>query len=286
MRGAFYVTFGGICLYKLIAIDLDGTLLDDKKDIPRDNLETINLLIEKGYEIVVATGRRYWSAKELTKKINGHITIIANNGNIVRNSLNDELLISKYMDTEDYKIIIEEGMRRNLHPVIHIDAYNEGIDLIIERGREYGEYVMREGRFKEVKSFLEIGNEKILTIVYGDSKKALYPFYEFISKNYSDNFNIHIMENLDLVESMIEIMNPDGNKWKTILEYASGMDISPEEIITIGDNNNDISMIKNSGLGIAMKNGSDMVKSVAKIITKKDNNESGVAFELKRVLSI
>lgn len=273
-------------MYKLIAIDLDGTLLDDKKDIPKDNLDTVNLLIKKGYEVVVATGRRYWSAKELTKKIHGHITIIANNGNIVRNSLNDELLISKYMDTKDYKLIIEEGIKRNLHPVIHIDGYNEGIDLIIEAGREYGEYVMRGGRFKEVKSFLEVENEKILTIVYGDFKKALYPFYEFISENYSKNFNIHIMENLDTVESMIEIMNPDGNKWKTILEYAAGMNIDPAEIIAIGDNNNDVSMIKNSGLGIAMKNGSDLVKSVAKIITKKDNNESGVAFELKRVLNI
>ena len=95
-----------------------------------------------------------------------------------------------------------------------------------------------------------------------------------------------MMENLQLVEAMVEIMNPLGSKWITLKEYANTLNIKPEEIIAIGDDNNDIEMIMNSGLGIAMKNGSERVKSVAKIITKNDNNNSGVAFELKRVLNI
>ena len=54
-------------MYKLIAIDLDGTLLDDHKEISKENIQLINKLIERDYEVVIATGRRYWSAKELTK---------------------------------------------------------------------------------------------------------------------------------------------------------------------------------------------------------------------------
>lgn len=282
----FLSTLGGAQLYKLIAVDLDGTLLDDIKRIPKENLETINELIKRGYEVVIATGRRYWSAKELTKGIDSHMTILANNGNIVRNSENDKVIISKYLNIEDFRVIIKEGKKRNLHPIIHIDGYEEGIDIIIEFDREYYDYIGKDNRFKKVNSYLEIEDDKILAVVYGDSKDALYPFYEDIKNKYPSSYNAHIMENIQLAETMLEVMNPLGSKWLSLVEYASGLNIKPEEIIAIGDDNNDAEMIKNSGLGIAMKNGSQLVKSVAKIITEKDNNESGVAFELKRVLNI
>lgn len=273
-------------MYKLIAIDLDGTLLDDNKKISRENLDTINELIGKGYEIVIATGRRYWSAKELTKEIDSHMTILANNGNIVRNSENDKVIISKYLNIEDFKVIIEEGKKRDLHPIVHIDGYDEGIDIIIEFDKEHYGYIGNDNRFKKVDSYLEIKDDKILAIVYGDSKDLLYPFYEDIKNKYPNLYNIHLMENIKLAESMLEIMNPLGSKWLSLMEYASELNIRPEEIIAIGDDNNDLEMIKNSGLGIGMKNGSSLIKSVAKIITEKDNNESGVAFVLKRVLDI
>lgn len=273
-------------MYKLIAIDLDGTLLDDNKNIPKENLETINKLIRKGYEVVIATGRRYWSAKELTKEIDGYITIIANNGNIVRNSLNDEVIVAKYLDYKDYRLIIEEGRKRGLHPVVHIDDFEKGVDILVEPNRDYGDYIKKANRYREVGSYLDIDNHNILVVVYADTKDKLYPFYEHIRTNYPKNYNIHMMENLQLVEAMVEIMNPLGSKWITLKEYANTLNIKPEEIIAIGDDNNDIEMIMNSGLGIAMKNGSERVKSVAKIITKNDNNNSGVAFELKRVLNI
>lgn len=285
MQGAFKL-IGVRFLYKLIAFDLDGTLLDDNKKIPKENLEIINKLIKDGFEIVIATGRRYWSAKELTKEIEGPITIIANNGNIVRSSKNDELIAAKYLDLESYKLIIEEGRKRDLHPIVHIDDYDKGIDLIVEANREYDDYIKKANRYMEVDSYLDIKNPNILVVVYADSKEKLYPFYEYIKSNYPNSYNIHIMENLKLVESMVEIMNPLGSKWITLKEYAESLNIKEEEIIAIGDDNNDIEMVKNAGFGIAMKNGSSGVKEVAKMITENDNNNSGVAYALKRVLNI
>lgn len=94
------------------------------------------------------------------------------------------------------------------------------------------------------------------------------------------------MENIHLAEALLEIMNPLGDKWLSLLEYAKDKGIDKSEIIAIGDDNNDIEMIKNSGCGIAMKNGSQYVKKVADIISEKDNNQSGVAHELKKLLKI
>ncbi len=273
-------------MYKLIALDLDGTLLDKDKRISHENLHTINTLIDQGYEVVIATGRRYWSAKELTKDIKGHLTIIANNGNMVRNSINDQEVFSKSLPMEDFRIILNEGRKRSLKPLIHVDQYDQGIDIIIEEGHEYDDYVRMNNRYKLVKDFYDLSQEKILAIVYGDTKDKLYPFYEQIINSYPDRYSIHLLENMDTVEAMLEVMHPQGDKWLSLNEYALSQGINHHEIIAIGDNNNDISMIENAGLGIAMKNASMSLKASASLTTDRDNNESGVAFILKRVLNM
>lgn len=276
-------------MFKLIALDLDGTLLNDDKIIPRENLNTINELIKRGYEIVIATGRRYWSAKNLTNQIEGHLTILANNGNVLRRTENDQLLFAKYLDLNYFKIAMEEGKKRNLHPIIHVDGYDEGIDIIIEFDREhksYNNYLSDDSRYKQIENYLDINDDRILALVYSGLKKDLDSFHEFLYENYPMNYNAHVMENIQLAEALLEIMHPRGSKWLSLEEYAKSKNIKAEEIIAMGDDNNDIDMIENVGLGIAMKNGSNSVKSVAKMISQKDNNESGVAFELKRVLNI
>lgn len=105
-------------------------------------------------------------------------------------------------------------------------------------------------------------------------------------KGIQKKYNSHVMENIQVTEALLEIMNPLGCKWLSLQEYAKQKGIKDSEIIAIGDDNNDIQMIKNAGCGIAMKNASEQVKKVADIITEKDNNESGLAFELRRVLKI
>lgn len=277
-------------MYKLIAIDLDGTLLDDHKEISKENIQLINKLIERDYEVVIATGRRYWSAKELTKTINKPLVILANNGSIVRETKKDRILFEKHLNIEDFRTVVVSGKERNLHPIIHVDNYENGYDLIVEMDIEnqaYGNYFNKdEKRYKKVQSYLEIEDEKVLAVVYLGSKADMKDFYLDINKNYPNKYNVHIVENIRAAEALLEIMNPLVCKWQSLQEYARERGIKESEIIAIGDDNNDFPMIKNASLGIAMKNASKNVKSVADIITEKDNNKSGVAFELKKILKL
>jgi hypothetical protein len=275
-------------VYKLIAIDLDGTLLDDKKEIPKENLKLIHELIDNGYEVVIATGRRYWSAKQLTKNIDRPLVILANNGNIVRKTKNDEIILKKYLNLGDFKVLIKEGRKRGLYPIIHVDNYEEGYDMIIEMDKGYkgyNNYLSKdEERYRRVGDYLELNESKVLAVIYSGNKCDMENFYFYINERYPNKYNSHIMENVQIAEAFLEIMNPMGSKWLSLQEYAKGRGILESEIIAIGDDNNDIQMIKNAGCGIAMKNASKQVKNAADIITEKDNNESGVAFELRKVL--
>lgn len=277
-------------MFKLIAIDLDGTLLNDKKEITKDNLSLINKLIQFGYEVVIATGRRYYSAKELTKSIDSHMTILANNGNIVRRSEDDRILFSSYMDNVGFKQIIQEGKSRNLQPIVHVDYFTEGYDMVVQEDFKHDEYMdlfpKNEKRLKVISQEDLNDIDRVLAIVYAGDQIPLVSFNNYIVDNYPNLYNSHVIGDIDIAEAMLEIMNPQGSKWKSLLKYAKSLGIVAEEIIVIGDNNNDLEMVLNAGLGIAMKNGSKEIKQVSDIITAKDNNQSGVAFELKRVLNI
>lgn len=277
-------------MYKLIALDLDGTLLTDDKKITRENLDTIHHLIEIGYEVVVATGRSYYSARILTENIKEHLIYICNNGNIVRDAIDDRIISTKYLKPEDSKIILQEGFSRDLEPIIHVDFFDEGYDVILDKNSYHVERYNKEPnkviRAKIIEDKLEENLNRVLAMVYPGDLHILRDFHYAINDLYPDKFNSHVMENIVMAEGLLEVMNPMGTKWNTLIEYAASLGIKADEIIAMGDDNNDIEMLMNAGLGIAMKNGNKLVKEVADMVTEKNNNESGVAFELKRVLSI
>lgn len=274
----------------MIALDLDGTLLNDQKKISKENLEFINDATMAGYEIVIATGRRYFSAKELTLDIPNEMTILANNGNIIRNSLSDKILYNTFMDKEGIKKVLTMGKSFDLHPIVHVDHYEKGIDMLVERYICDGDNCIflpvGEKRFKIISTEDLFEQDRVLALVYPGEKTRLAVFYKELNDRFPEAYNSHILENLQTVEAMLEIMNPSGSKWKSLVEYAASKGIKPDEIIAVGDDNNDLEMILNAGLGISMKNGSDFTIEVADLVTERDNNDSGVGFELRRVLGL
>lgn len=277
-------------MYKLIAVDLDGTLLNDDKIIPEENLTVMRELISRGYDVVIATGRRYWEAKKLIEVIGKPLVILANNGNIVRDVEGDRLLIKKYLNIEDFKELIKESQKRGLYPLVFVDDYENGIDVVVEAGKAnefHNIYISRaKDRYKAVEDFLKMEDANILSVAYAGNKKDMVSLYDYINERYPHIYKSHLMEQINVAEALLEIMNPLGDKWLSLLEYAKEKGIDQSEIIAIGDDNNDKEMVKNAGCGIAMKNGSELVKQVADIVTEKDNNESGVAFELRRLLKL
>ncbi len=292
MQGAFfinrYLIDGVALLYKLIAIDLDGTLLDDSKKVTDFNIEVLNKLIEKEYEVVIATGRRYFSAKSFLMGINSHLVILANNGNIVRNSEDDKIILSKFMDKNSYLDLLNEANKLGLKGIVHVDLFNDGIDIIIEldeKHQSHNKYIFsNDNRYLLLPKQEIEKQERVLAVVYPGDADIIYKFSNIINDKYPNRYNSHVLERIYSAEAMYEVMNPMGSKWKSLLEYASVIGIKKEEIICIGDDINDLEMILNAGLGIAMKNANELVKEAANLVTKKDNNESGVGVVLADLL--
>lgn len=276
--------------YKLLAIDLDGTLLTDDKRMLEENKKVLAALSKQGLEIIIATGRRYWSAKNFVKELGIDLIILANNGNIIRRISDDRVLVTKYLEKDDFHEIVKKGRSIGLYPILHVNHYEDGYDLLIEEdeeGNKYSNYVKKNIiRHKKMKNILDYEESKILVICYESSYETLRKFEEKIHKEYPRKFNTHILLNGSDIGPILEIMSLKGSKWLSLRDYAKDKGINESQIIAIGDDNNDVEMVEKAGLGIAMKNGTDKVKKVADIITKKTNNEAGVAQVLKEIFNI
>lgn len=277
-------------MIKLIAIDLDGTLLDDRKSIPQQNVLIIRRLVEAGYQVVIATGRRYYSAKKLTETLGGHFVILANNGNIVRNTDDDRLIISKFLDSDSYRDLLTEAESYGLRGIVHVDMYSQGIDMVLEKddkNKDHLKYITEgDSRYLLLPRKELLGLERVLAVVYPGASKALRDFRTIVDEKYPERYSSHVLEKINIAEAMYEAMNPGGSKWKTLYEYAQLNGIKREEILAIGDDNNDVEMILNAGIGIAMKNGSQLAKDAADIITERDNDHAGLADALIEALKI
>lgn len=277
--------------YKLVAIDLDGTLLNEEKKVSKENKAILKELMNRGVEVIIATGRRYYSAKKLVSELDmSNSTILANNGSIIRDLKTDSIIKTKYFDHEDYYSLIREGKDRELHAITHVDHYCEGYDILVELEKtdtRYKNYLNDiANRYRTIDDLLKYSNPKAVAIVYTGELEKLKEFQENLNLKYKGKYNAYLMHNLTNVGTMLEIINARGSKWVSILEHAMAKGIKREEIVTIGDDNNDIEMIKNAGLGIAMKNATHEVKKASDMVSEKTNDESGAGLALKKVFNL
>lgn len=280
-----YNDMGDNMKYKMVVLDLDGTLLDDEKNISEKNIKILNDLHNKSIEIVIATGRNYYMAKMLTEKIKSiEPVILANNGAIIRRSVNDELIESNYLDPEEFKKIYKKGLEYNLNPIVHVDEYFNGYDLIYEKEdyeNTYKGYIKKDYNRALNKKF-DFGINNILAVCYFDEHDKLLNFGVEMKENGKNKYNTIVNRNISK-RVLIEFLHPEGCKWCALKKYAITKNIKANEIVTIGDDNNDIEMLQNSGLGIAMINGTNESKKAAFRISKCDNNNSGVYYELSEI---
>lgn len=275
--------------YKMVVTDLDGTLLNDEKKISDKDIEMLNKLNNSGVEIVVATGRNYFMAKNLTEQIkNLNPVILANNGAVARRSNTDELMEFNYLNSDIFEKIYNCGLKYNLHPVLHVDEFENGYDMIYENKNLeeiYLGYIRKEDVRAKLIKFNPREIKNILSVCYLEEFDKLSDFNLEMNELNRGQFNSICNRNISR-RALLEFLHIDGCKWRALKKYAEGINIKPNEIISFGDDNNDLELIINTGMGISMINGTENCKKFAKKISERDNNNSGVAYELSKIYKI
>ena len=277
-------------MYKMVIIDLDGTLLNDQKEISNEDAYIINRSYrEKGTICVIATGRSYICAKYLADIVGEGLSqyVIASTGSEILDIKNNIYLNKQCISNKNTIKILECVQKYNFRCNVDISS------KVISNSRLVNQEILDKiGQKYEIKEnlleyFTTNSIDSISFTIIGDEENLLK-----LKKELTAIENIEITElckATDMKKSgkeivtYIDIMSKGATKKNAIKILANYLNIKKEEIIVIGDGGNDIPMFEVAGLKVAMSNSLEIVKEKADYITRS-NNESGVAKAIKKFI--
>ena len=275
-------------MYKFVAIDLDGTMLNSYGVVTENTKNVIQNVIDKGIDVIIASGRPIDSIKTIAKEIGSNKYFIAGNGALVYDIQNEEIIYEKYISKEKaleiIKICEENSISYNLYTETTIIAKALKYNVLY-----YHKENLKKEENKRTKITIvdhvydyvkKLDNPRFLKITICDSNK--FVFQSIIRKLRKVN-NIEVLDVSHMSRKVIkqgtedipieyyytEISLKDVDKWNAITFLAQKMNVKQEEIVAIGDNINDKNMIENAKLGIAMEGSSPNIIKIADVITRK-----------------
>ena len=259
--------------YKLIAADMDGTLLDDKKIITPRNLAAIKKAMADGAIFAFSTGRPPVAVKPYRQIIGENVPIIAYNGAMVVIG-EDDIFFNQMLTKEQATIILEHVRKYNTMACI----WSKNQLYVTELGARADKYkinVMTEPvLFTEPDKIIEQGITKFL---WYDTAERTALFRQELAEPFG-KLGITVCPS---TSEYLEFFSSNVSKALSLERLAKHYGIKREEIIAFGDNFNDLEMIEYAGLGVAMQNAPDGVKAAADFVTVS-NNEDGITYVLEK----
>lgn len=264
-------------MYKLIALDMDGTLLKDDKTISDKTKDCLVKARENGTKIVLASGRpleglsRYLEELDL---ISNDDYVLSYNGALVQSVGNKNIIASNALTGEDlaelYNISKEVG--------VNIHAFSKSEGLITPKNNKYTELEATINGIDIIeKDFDLVGaEEEIIKVMMIDEPEVLEAAIEKMPKELHDKYTV-----VRSAPYFLEFLNTDGNKGEGLKALAEHLGITEKEVIAMGDAGNDKHMIEYAGLGVAMGNAFPEIKELANYITMT-NEEDGVAHVIEK----
>lgn len=263
--------------YKAVAIDLDGTLLNSNHQVEKESLDALNRLRNAGIEIIVITGRTKYEAAYVVKSFLDieHDTIVFQAGSLIVEYRKDKMTTDLMLMTqEDKKKLISIARKHGFLPLVCVDnemcteKHNNLAYTIYESMMSHNivfvDDIMDYALTNPVGKISLVAEHDVLLRMEVDMKKQVFDS----SWEWSCDIGIDVCAR---------------NKKMALETILHTMNISREELVTIGDSNNDLEMIRFGGLGVAMANSTKEMLDVADYITL-DNDHNGVAYLIDNVI--
>ena len=257
---------------KLVAIDIDGTLVNNNREITPEVFEAIQKAKAAGVKIVIATGRPLLGVKNILESLNlldAGDYVITYNGALVQATATGEAFIDEPLTYDDY-LDIEMESRRLKTPLHSIT-----MSTIYTHNRNISKYSINEayitGLPLKYRTAEEMAKHEIIKMMYIDEPEKLDETITKLPQRLKERYTI-----VKSTPFYLEILNKNASKGLAVQHLAEKLGISHEETMAIGDEENDRSMLEAVGNPVVMANGNPELKKIAKYITKS-NEASGVA---------
>jgi Cof subfamily protein (haloacid dehalogenase superfamily) len=260
--------------YKLIAIDLDDTLLGADHQISEPTKEVIKQAQERGIKVVIATGRMHASAKPYAQQLGLTGPIITYNGALTKKVASGDVVEHKPVSLELTKEIAGYAQNNDLHLNLYLND-NLYFNQDSSEAKYYQDLAGIKGEVirEDLDQFIDQASTKLIII---DEDDRVQEVLAELQSKYVDRLHITTSKSV-----FVEIMNPEVNKGQAVANLAEKYGYQASEVIAIGDSYNDQEMLEYAGLGVAVDNAWPEVKESADYITKA-HDEEGVAEVIKK----
>lgn len=289
-------------MYKIVTIDLDGTLLNSFGEISEENLKQLRKCINNGVEIVLTSGRVVSSIKNFANEIGNNNYLIAGNGSTVYDIKNEKVIYENTIPKDKVLKIIKICEENSIYYSVYTEKFivtkSLNYNILFYSKENLKKNTMEKTNInitQDIYSYVEnMENGKISKISICDKDKIIFTS---ILKKIREIQGIDVLDVAHMSRKYIEngtdvvpvefyyteITNENVNKWEAIKFLIDKLKISQQEVISIGDNINDKEMLENAGMGVAMENSAPYIKELAKDVTLS-NNDNGVAEVLKKYI--
>jgi len=266
---------------KLIAMDLDGTLLDSRGQLPEENIRAISEAAARGIEITIVTGRRFDAARRIADELSCEVHLIASNGAIVK-SKGGETHYRRLLPRATARQVLEATPEFRPSAGVIFDRPHTG-QVVFERvdwdGPFVGPYLKRHReQVAEVAPLVACleGEDPVEVLFLGECEAMSRALRTLEALPIAANYTVALTEYEQRNLSMVDVLGRGVTKGSTLEEWTARRGISRDEVMAIGDNWNDREMLEFAGLPIVMGNSVEELKSLGWKITLS-NDDCGVA---------
>lgn len=259
---------------KILFTDMDGTLLKSDKTVSEENQRAIGRLLAAGHLLAVATGRSVPSALSVLDRLDpagAGRYLVAFNGAVIYDRRERRVLMERTVALSDVEYLFAEAKRYG----IYVQTYNEAHVLAERDCEELQYYMSRTGTtcelHKDVCRALAKAPCKVLLVSLGDRERLL---------RFEEDHREWALGKCTSVFSCPEYLEYgpwDTDKGTGICFVREHLGIALENTCAVGDEQNDIPMLRAAGIGIAMKNAAQEVKAAADYVTQRDNDHDAIA---------
>jgi Cof subfamily protein (haloacid dehalogenase superfamily) len=273
---------------RLIAIDIDGTLLDPKFQISAANLEALNRAHTSGIEVALVTGRRHNFALPVANAIGFDVTLISSNGAVTRSSTGEHFhrdllpapvaqrLLRYMVGFRSNTVLTFDRDGKGAIVLETADELNLSIQRWLEKNSEWTEFIvpLEDSLTEDPVQAMFCGNIPKMSAV----QKML------LDCDFGNQFTVLRTQYDARNLCIVDILNQDCSKGHALQRWTEHRGIPRDQVMAIGDNFNDVEMLQFAGLPVLMANACDELKQNGWTLTLS-NDESGVAYAINQVLN-
>jgi hypothetical protein len=272
---------------RLLALDIDGTLLDPYGGLPDSTREAVAAARRAGLLVVLCTGRRFRTALPIAQTLALDGPIVVNNGALVKDLASARTLHHRYLPVEVYGEVL--ALARSVGPpLVYVDAYPEVTDFLTERSDQahpfQREYLRDHGAHcREVEDLAAEGRGDVIMASLMADAETLGALRARAARALGPRVHTHVIQNKNYQGEILEFLSPESGKWSALARVAEQAGIAPEAIAAVGDDVSDVEMLRRAGFGIAMANAVPAARAAAGFVARS-NAEGGIVEAIERVL--